>query len=81
MPYALRMSETITKKTAWAMLAVVGGLLAVCAVIGVVLIGQLNSQAAQSSHDRIVAICEDGLADPYGSDLGAMTSCMEDLTR
>lgn len=56
-----------------------GALLIAVIIIGIVIIGQLNAAKDQAEHSRIVAICEDGLADPYGSDLDKMTACMTDL--
>lgn len=60
-------------------LVAMGALLAAVVVLLIVIINQNTAAAEQRDHERIVAICEDGLADPYGEDLGAMTACLERL--
>ncbi len=61
--------------------AVLAALLVAVVVLLVVIIQQNNAAAEQDEHARIVAICEERIADPYGEDLDAMTSCVEDLSR
>ncbi|MBN9141097.1 twin-arginine translocation signal domain-containing protein [uncultured Microbacterium sp.] len=56
-----------------------GALVVVAIVLLVIVLVRMDRDRRQAEHERRVAICKEGLADPFGRDLDALLACIERL--